>query len=442
MSKIKKISGFPEYTPAIRSIEVSWLNKIKLIFSLHGFTDIETPSVELIESLSSKGVDVDKEIYALTRLADSIGEEKIRFALHYDLTVPLARYVSQNLNELDFPFRRSQIQKVWRGERPQEGRYREFLQCDVDIIDNESLSLDSDYEVISVALDALKELNIGKVGIKLNNRQILDGFYKSVGANNTTQVIRVMDKIGKISNDDIRTLLLDNLGLDQIGVEKCIEFANISVGDSSTLEDRIFSITKSNSELSRGLKELTQLLDRLKSKIGTTIDIQADMSIARGFDYYTGMICEGFLLDYPAYPSICAGGRYNNLIGNFSNRKLPGVGMSIGFTRIFAKMLAEGLLPRGIKTPAKVLIAKVPESNYLNIESIANHFRSKQVSTIVHYEEVKLAKQLRYASRLGIPYVVIGLNDSHIEVKNMVTGQQTSMMMDELIKNIIRDDIE
>ena len=406
---------------------------------MHGFSDIETSAVELIETLASKGEDVDKEIYALSRLADSSSEGAGRFALHYDLTVPMARYVSQHINELDFPFRRSQIQKVWRGERPQKGRYREFLQCDIDIIGSENLSPDSDYEVISAALDALKQLKIGKVGIKLNSRKLLEGTYKSIGVINTTQVIRIMDKINKVSKDEIKEMLL-GLGLDQNSAEKCIDFAAISARDGSILATRITSITTLNNELIEGLQELTILMDRLQAKFGSSFDIQADMSIARGFDYYTGMICEGFLLDYPNYPSICAGGRYDNLVSNFSNRKLPGVGMSIGFTRILTKMLAENRLPLGTKTPAKVLIARSPETQFSELERIAEIFRNSNISTIVHYENTKLSKQLRYAARFEIPYVVLlpeNGSGGEIEVKDMNTGQQSVMSIEKLINMLV-----
>ncbi|MND25007.1 Histidine--tRNA ligase [compost metagenome] len=439
MKKINKISGFPEYSPYIRSIELDYINKIKSSFALHGFTDIETPAVELIETLSSKGEDVDKEIYSLSRLADNSNNDSSgKFALHYDLTVPLARYVSQHFNDLDFPFRRSQIQKVWRGERPQEGRYREFLQCDIDIIGSENLSIDSDYQVIAAALDAMRKLDIGKVGLKLNSRKILEGAYSCIGVGNIDEVIRIMDKINKVSKAELQDMLIKH-GLDSQVTEKCIKFAEISTSNGEILESLISNVVSSNNDLlNEGLQETINLMNRLQSKFGKYFDIQADMSIARGFDYYTGMICEGYFLDYPAYPSICAGGRYDNLVSNFSNKKLPGVGMSIGFTRIFTKMLAENLLPQGSKNPAKVMIARYPETKFEDLENLADLLRNENISTIVHYEDSKLTKQLRYASKIQIPYVILVSDSSDvIELKDMNTGAQEIIKAENLIQSLV-----
>jgi histidyl-tRNA synthetase len=420
--KPRSISGFPELLPEERIVELRWLDTVRAAFESYGFCSIETPSVEEIQVLAAKGGDVDKEIYALRRLAGTADDPDSRLALHYDLTVPLARYVAQHHANLVFPFKRYQIQRVWRGERPQEGRFREFYQCDIDIIDNNDVSIHFDAELPEIVYQILQSLNIGDVSLNINNRKILEGFYRGLGIKDTIPVIRVLDKLDKMGAARVRDLLIETLDFPALVAEKCLTLANIKTTDSSFV-DRVRELNVESSLLDEGLMELDFVMRSVAHQHSGVIF--ADLSIARGFDYYTGTVYEGKLIDFPNYPSICSGGRYDNLVGAFSGHKLPGVGISIGLTRIFSKLLKEGLIPLGPKGPTDVLVAYIPgETRSLMLET-ARILRSRGLKVEMYHEERKMNEQLRYAERKGIPYVWFPSSESRPhEVKNIGTAVQ------------------
>jgi histidyl-tRNA synthetase len=425
VAKARAISGFPEYTPEIRRAELRWIDTIRETFERYGYVNIETPSVEEVETLAAKGGDVDKEIYGLQRLnADGEDEKKSggpRLALHFDLTVPTARYVAQHFNDLTFPFKRYQIQRVWRGERPQEGRFREFLQCDVDVIDQDGISHDFDAEIPLIALQALNAVGAGPVRFMLNNRKILVGFYEGLGIENAGDVIRVVDKIDKLPVAEIERILTAELGLAANIAKACLALAQIRSTDNS-FADAARALGVQNQLFEEGLGELTTVMDRLNAAdIGDSV-VEANLAIARGLDYYTGVVYEVQLIDYPEYSTICAGGRYADLVGAYIKRDLPGVGISIGLTRLFAKLVKEGVITGERASPTDVLIARFPESDVLELDRLANQLRDRGINVEVYHEAAKLKNQFRYAERKAIPYFWFA-GDTH-EVKDLGAGEQ------------------
>ncbi len=425
--KPKAISGFPEWLPEQRAVELAWIDTIRATFESYGYGSIETPAIEAVEVLAAKGGDTDKEIYALRRLAEEGGgAERARLALHYDLTVPLARYVAAHYNDLTFPFKRYQIQKAWRGERPQEGRFREFLQCDIDVIDNGEVSIEFDAELPSIIFEIIDRLDIGPVTIHINNRKILQGFYRGLGVEDVTATIRIVDKMDKIGPEQVGRLLRDELGLDAEVVDKCLALAAIKTPDASfTAQVQALGVT--DPELTAGLDELGLVMARLSHLPAGAV--LADLAIARGFDYYTGTVYEGKLADFPDYPTVFAGGRYANLVGSFLNRALPGVGISIGLTRIISKLFKEGRLKPGPRSPSKVLVAVLPGADMAAARACARLLRARGINTEVYHEAAKLAKQIRYADRKNIPYVWFPASpegDTPHEVKTLASGQQVS----------------
>ena len=402
--KPKPISGFPEYTPEIRRAELRWIDTIRQTFERFGYVNIETPSVEEVETLAAKGGDVDKEIYGLQRL-NAEGEDKgARLALHFDLTVPTARYVAQHFNKLTFPFKRYQIQRVWRGERPQEGRFREFLQCDVDVIDQDEISHDFDAEIPLIALRALNAVRAGPVRFMLNNRKILVGFYEGLGIENAGDVIRVVDKIDKLPVEEIERSLVEDLGLPEKSAKACLALAQICSRDNS-FATAARKLGVENALFEEGLAELTTVMDRLNAAdLGESV-VEANLAIARGLDYYTGVVYEVQLIDYPEYSTICAGGRYADLVGAYIKRDLPGVGISIGLTRLFAKLVKEGVITGERASPTDVLIARPEQSDAIKLDQLANMMRQRGINVEVFHREASLDKQRKYALKKGIRYL-------------------------------------
>jgi len=422
--KPRPISGFLEWLPQVRLVELKWLDEIRNAFESYGFSSIETPSVEEIEVLVAKGGDADKEIYALRRLAADPGEEQSgRLALHYDLTVPLARYVAQHAGDLVFPFKRYQMQRCWRGERPQEGRLREFMQCDIDVIDMDEVSLHFDAEIPVITLEMLSRLDVGPVCMHINNRKILQGFYEGLGITDIVGAIRIADKMDKIGVDGVLKGLTEELGLSPDVAQKCVDLALIKTDDIS-FADQVRAFGLKNDQLETGLEELMfVMLDLAHLEKGTVV---ADLSIARGFDYYTGTVYEGKLVDYPDFPTICAGGRYDNLVGAYSRKKLPGVGISIGFSRIFSKLIKEGRLKIGAMCSTDIMVACLPGTERCEVAATARALRDRGFKVEMYHEEKSLKAQMKYASRKGIPFVWFpaNLEQPKHEVKDMNSGEQ------------------
>lgn len=417
------ISGFPEWLPEIRAVEQRWLDHIRSGFERYGFTPVETPSVENLDVLLAKG-ETSQEVYTLHRLqADAGDNSDAKLGLHFDLTVPTARYVAQHFNDLTFPFKRYQIQRVWRGERPQEGRFREFTQCDIDVINVDQVPLHFDAEMPRIAHEILSGLDIPSWTIYVNNRKVLQGFYEGLGITDPLAVIRTMDKLDKIGGAGVRTVLTEEVGLSGEQADSCLALARISSGDRS-VTDEVNKLGVRSDLLTEGLEELGFVLDSLADLPSGSV--VADLSIARGLDYYTGTVYEAAFDDDPGYGSICAGGRYDDLAGQFIRRKLPGVGFSIGLTRIFAKLVAEGRIEAGRVCPTDVMVA-VPNAQRREAAlRTAARLRERGFNTEVYHQVAKFGKQIQYASRKGIPFVWFPPleEDGTHEVKDMTTGEQ------------------
>jgi len=416
------ISGFPEWLPEVRKVEQAWIDQIRRAFERYGFCSIETPSVESLEVLTAKG-ETSQEVYTLRRLqADTDGESDARLGLHFDLTVPFARYTAQHFNDLVFPFKRYQIQRVWRGERPQEGRYREFTQCDIDVINLDEVPLAYDAEMPRIIHEILTGLDLPPWSISINNRKVLQGFYEGLGIGDPMAVIRAVDKLDKIGTEGVGRILSD-LGLAPQQVTACLDLARVRSTDAS-VTDEIAALGVKSDLLTEGLDELAFVLNELRDL--PTGTIVADLSIARGLDYYTGTVYEGKFTDWPGYGSICSGGRYENLAGSFIRRSLPGIGMSIGLTRIFAKLVAEGLLETGPKCPTDVLVVVPSDERRPLATAVAAQLRDRGYNVEVYHQSDKVAKQLRYASRKNIPFVWFPpFEDGRPhEVKDLASGEQ------------------
>ena len=354
------ISGFPEFLPADQILFAKILNIIRTGFERYGFSPIETPAVEKKEVLTSKA-GIEKEIYALSRLAAEMGENsETDLALHFDLTVPLARYVAQHKEKLVFPFRRYQIQKVWRGERAQSGRYREFYQADIDVIGKGSLSLITDAEIPSVIYQVFREMQIGAFAIKVNNRKILQGYFRHLGIPKAqmVEVMRLVDKLEKIGIDKLVTELTNKTGLDTTTATNIIDFLGQKL-DNKEMLAKLQSFSNINELFSEGVTELGVVVDGMRTLGVPEEYFRIDVGIARGLDYYTGTVYETVLIDYPGIGSICSGGRYDDLASYFTDEKLPGVGISIGVTRLVPRLIEAGILKSGPATIAPVLVTSM-----------------------------------------------------------------------------------
>lgn len=416
------ISGFPEWSPQVRAVEQRWLDHIRAGFESFGFASVETPSVENLDVLMAKG-ETSQEVYTLHRLqADAKDDSDARLGLHFDLTVPFARYVAQHFNELAFPFKRYQMQRVWRGERPQEGRFREFTQCDIDVINVDSVPLHFDAELPRIVHRVLSGLDLPAWTLNVNNRKVLQGFYEGLGIKDPIAVIRAVDKLHKIGDDGVRRILLAD-GLTDEQADACLALARVR-GVGSGVAERVRGLGVSSELLDEGLEELSFVLEDLADlPEGSVV---ADLSIARGLDYYTGTVYEASFDDDPGYGSICAGGRYDDLAGQFIRRRLPGVGISIGLTRIFAKLVAEGRIGEGRACPTDVMVVVPGAERRREALLTGELLRGRGFNTEVFHSTAKVGKQIQYAAKKGIPFVwfpPFGEDGGH-EVKDMGSGEQ------------------
>ncbi|MEH0986283.1 histidine--tRNA ligase [Micromonospora sp. CPCC 205556] len=422
MSKPTPISGFPEWTPAQRMIEQFVLDRIRATFELYGFAPLETRSVEPLDQLLRKG-ETSKEVYVLRRLqADTdgpAGDDSL--GLHFDLTVPFARYVLENAGKLQFPFRRYQIQKVWRGERPQEGRYREFLQADIDIVDRDTLPAHYEAEMPLVIGDALRSLPIPPVRIQVNNRKICEGFYRGVGIGDPEAALRAVDKLDKIGPVRVAELLAETAGASEAQAKAALALAEISAPDAS-FADAVRALGVSDPLLDEGIAELIAVMETAAAHSpGLCV---ADLRIARGLDYYTGTVYETQLVGYERFGSICSGGRYDNLASS-GNVRFPGVGISIGVTRLLGLLFGADALTVSRSVPTCVLVAVTNEDDRAASNRVAEALRSRGVPTEVSPSAAKFGKQIRYAERRGIPYVWFpGAEGAPDEVKDIRSGEQ------------------
>ncbi|HET7398218.1 MAG TPA: histidine--tRNA ligase [Intrasporangium sp.] len=416
--KIAPISGFPEYLPDERIVEQRFLDVIRETFELHGFSSIETRSIEPIERLSAQGEDTDKEIYAVSRLGG--GDEDARWGLHFDMTVPFARYVLENSGKLSFPFRRYQIQKAWRGERPQEGRYREFTQADIDVVDVGQLSPHFEAEMPLVIADVFRRFPVGDFVIQVNNRKIPGGFYQGIGLTDVTATLRIVDKLDKIGPDKVRALLLESGATDE-QASLCLQLAAIRTEDLGFV-DQVRALGVEHPVLDEGLAALADVIRTgIRNAPGTLV---ADLRIARGLDYYTGTVYETQFPGYESWGSFCSGGRYDALASD-GRTTYPGVGISIGVTRILGLLLGKGLVAASRSTPAAVLVTLRDDAARDEAVTVATALRRRGIACEVAPSAAKFGKQIRYADRRGIPFVWFpSAGESGDEVKDIRTGEQ------------------
>ncbi|MEV4543632.1 histidyl-tRNA synthetase [Micromonospora echinaurantiaca] len=420
MSKPTPISGFPEWSPPQRMIEQYVLDRIRSTFELYGFAPLETRAVEPLDQLLRKG-ETSKEVYVIRRLqADAegpAGDDSL--GLHFDLTVPFARYVLENAGKLQFPFRRYQIQKVWRGERPQEGRYREFLQADIDIVDRDTLAPHHEAEMPLVVGDALRSLPIPPVRIQVNNRKICEGFYRGVGISDPEAALRAVDKLDKIGPAKVAELLAETAGASEAQAKAALALAEISAPDAS-FADAVRALGVTDPLLDEGIEELVRVVETAAEHApGLCV---ADLRIARGLDYYTGTVYETQLVGYERFGSICSGGRYDNL-ASAGTVRFPGVGISIGVTRLLGLLFGAGALTVSRDVPTCVLVAVASEEQRAASNRVAEALRSRGVPTEVSPSAAKFGKQIRYAERRGIPYVWFPGAEQD-EVKDIRSGAQ------------------
>ena len=428
------MAGFMELLPAQQIAFNKFLDTIRKTYEEFGFAPLDTPIIEIAEVLLAKiGEDTKKELYRFKKGDDDL-------SLRFDLTVPLARFVAMNAQNLTFPFRRYQIGKVFRGERPQKGRFREFYQCDIDIIGNGELSLVNDAEIPTVIYGLFNKLNIGDFVIRINNRKILNGLMESLGAaDKADEVLRVVDKLEKFGQETIRKELTD-IGLTLGNADQVIEFVKI-FGSNEEILEQLKELQKTqklkNSKIQNfeeGVEELENVLE-LAYKFGVPEkNLQIDLSIARGLSYYTGTVYETILADDRIKGSVCGGGRYDNLAESYSDTSYPGVGISIGMTRLFSQLMAAEVIRVEVATPAKVLVVTLDEDLAYALE-VAAKFREAGIPTEIYTEPDKFKKKLNYANKIGVPFVaIIGADEiqaKKVSLKNMKTGEQKLLNVEE-----------
>jgi histidyl-tRNA synthetase len=433
------ISGFPEFLPGEQITFNQVIDVIKKGFERAGAVPIETPAVERIETLSTAKGNISKEVYGLRRLKAEEGDDATDLALHFDLTVPLARYVAEHANDLAFPFRRYQIQPVWRGERAQAGRYRQFYQCDIDVIGEEELSLLNDAEMPFIIYQIFKELNIGHFQIRINNRKILQGFLTHVGVDEAevSTVIGIVDALEKVGVTQV-TEDLTKADLNATAIESILEFFS-KKASSDELIDYLKSLNIEG-EFATGLNELVTVLEGI-GNLGVPSDyFGIDLSMVRGLDYYTGTIYETRLTGHAGIGSICSGGRYDNLAANFASKKYPGVGISIGLTRLLPKLFELGIIQPSKPTVASVLVMSLEKDRQQDYLRIGGLLRNAGINTEVYLEDKKLAAQMKYANKKGIPFVVIigqeEFDNNIALIRNMADGDQKSVQVENLVSTL------
>ena len=422
------LPGFMELKPADQILFNKMMETIKKNYEKFGFLPIDTPVIEKSEILLAKGGgETEKQIYKVVKGSADM-------SMRFDLTVPLARYVAQYYSELTFPYRRYHIGKVYRGERNQKGRFREFYQADIDIIGNGRLDIINDAEIPSVIYSTFKDLGFEEFTIKLNNRKILTGFFNSIGINDSSIVLRSVDKLEKIGMGKVEEeLKFNNLTDGQIASIK--EFVLID-GDNDKILALLNELNLDNEIFKEGLEELEIVIKYLRLFGVPESNFEIDLTIARGLDYYTGTVYETFLDDYASIGSVCSGGRYDDLAANYTKQKLPGVGISIGLTRLFYQLMEAGIITTKENSLTKVLI--IPMEGFMD-ESIklAASLREHEIFTQAYLEKTKLGKKFNYADKLGIPYViVIGEEEKksgEYSLRDMKSGEQTKYNKKSLI---------
>jgi histidyl-tRNA synthetase len=412
------LSGFPELLPEQRFVEQVVLDRLQRTFELHGFAPLETPAVESLDTLVRKG-EIDKEVYVLRRLHADADDADSGLGLRFDLTVPFARYVLEHAGHLEFPFRRYQIQKVWRGERPQEGRFREFTQADIDVVGRDELPFHHDIEVARVMAEALAALDfVPALRLQVNNRRLIEGFYRGIGVTDVPAVMRVIDKLDKLPPEVVAGQLASEAGLDERQAALCLQLAEIRSSDTSFL-DQVRGLGVEHELLDTGLAELAAVIEGCATISG--IAVEADLRIARGLDYYTGTVFETRMSGFESLGSVCSGGRYDSLASD-GRTTYPGVGISLGVTRLLIPLLQRRVITGSRPVPSAVLVALPTEEARADCDAVAQALRGRGIAAEVAASAQKYGKQIRYAERRGIPFVWFP-GDRH-EVKDIRSGAQ------------------
>ncbi|MCL6751306.1 histidine--tRNA ligase [Nostoc sp. CCCryo 231-06] len=438
-------SGFPEFLPTEKRLELYLLDIIRRVFESYGFTPIETPAVERLEVLQAKGNQGDNIIYGIDPILppnrqaerDKSGETGSEArALKFDQTVPLAAYIARHLNELTFPFARYQMDVVFRGERAKDGRFRQFRQCDIDVVARRELSLLYDAQMPAIITEIFEAINIGDFLIRINNRKVLTGFFKSVGIteDKIKSCISIVDNLEKIGETKVKQEL-EKEGVSGEQTQKIIDFIKID-GSVDEVLDKLKHLAQNLSEteqLSLGITELQTVIAGVRNLGVAENRFCIDLSIARGLDYYTGTVYETTLLGHEALGSICSGGRYEELVGVFLGEKMPGVGISIGLTRLISRLLKAGILSTLAATPAQVMVVNMQEDLMPTYLKVSQHLRQAGINVITNFDKRPLGKQFQLADKQGIQFcVIIGSEEAAAQkssLKDLKTGEQVEVLL-------------
>ncbi|HET6911902.1 MAG TPA: histidine--tRNA ligase [Rhodanobacteraceae bacterium] len=438
----RTMPGVLELLPSEQVAFQSMLDAIRRGFELYGFVPVETPAIEFADVLLTKtGGETERQVYFVQSTGALEQGEKPELALRFDLTVPLARYVAEHEHELAFPFRRYQMQRVYRGERAQRGRFREFYQCDIDVIGKDTLSVRYDAEIPAVIHAVFRALDIGAFTIQINNRKLMRGFFESLGiadGERQTLVLREVDKLDKRGADHVRSVLTgEAFGLSSETAQRILDFVQVRSTSLADAHSKLDALGSGSEALEQGRAELREVLDTVAMLGVPESAFALNFSIARGLDYYTGTVYETTLNDHPEIGSICSGGRYDNLAGQYTKSKLPGVGISIGLTRLFWQLREAGLL-KSTRGTVDVLVTQMDAAMLPEYLALAQSLREAGIRTEVALEGGKLGKQLKYADRAGIRYaLVLGEDErarSVVALKELASGEQSEVPRTELIR--------
>lgn len=426
----RSLQGFMELMPNEQILFNRIKRTIEEVYEKYGFMPLDTPIIELSEVLLAKaGGETEKQIYRFNK-----GDNDL--SLRFDLTVPLAKYVAKRYNELIFPFKRYQIGKVFRGERPQKGRFREFYQCDIDVVGDESLSINVDAELPTIIYEIFNKLNFGKFVIRINNRKILNGLFQYLDINEKQECLRIIDKLEKIGKENVFKELCD-LGINEEKIDYLINFMQIDGTNQEKLSS-LKNLNIDNDIYQLGLLELEQVINYLNEVIPSD-SFKIDLTIARGLDYYTGTVYETYLVDYPNIGSICSGGRYDNLVEFYTDKKLPGVGVSIGLTRLFDQLLDANIIKSEAISVTDVLV--IPMSNDLKYAlKITKLLRENDINVSICYLEKGMKQKFKYANRINAQNVLVlgedEENNNLVTLKNMISGEQEMITVEECINRL------
>ncbi|AUT01024.1 histidine--tRNA ligase [Nostoc sp. CENA543] len=447
-------SGFPEFLPSEKRLELYLLDTIRKVYESYGFTPIETPAVERLEVLQAKGNQGDNIIYGIEPILppnrqaekDKSGETGSEArALKFDQTVPLAAYIARHLNELTFPFARYQMDVVFRGERAKDGRFRQFRQCDIDVVGRSSLSLLYDAQMPAIITEIFEAINIGDFVIRINNRKVLTGFFQSLGISETQikSCISIIDNLEKIGEVKVKQEL-EKEGVNSEQTQKIIDFIKID-GNSDEILSKLKHLSENlpeSAQFNLGVSELETVIAGVRNLGVPDKRFCIDLSIARGLNYYTGTVYETTLIGHEALGSICSGGRYEELVGMFLGEKMPGVGISIGLTRLISRLLKAGILNTLPATPAQVVVVNMQEDLMPTYLQVSQQLRQAGINVVTNFDKRPLGKQFQSADKQGIRFcIIIGADEAAAQkssLKDLQTGEQIEVALADLATEVKR----